>query len=224
MRVCRYLSAALLVTSMGVGFSSVAHAMCPITGGTCKPFPVSSTVENTTYSGMADPSTETINAYTYLANSSGTLPNTITAGNNTAEVWLPHSYVQAHRYVSNGAPYLTIYISTKSAYAPNGDSGTFVFDSSGTLISGSASALSRIQAEVLNADPQTMSIVGGLVSWFENNAAQIQACGEFALGAVTVAAGIAGGVATGGAVGLLIGGAGLDGGADLMVHTATKCF
>jgi|GEM_PF-1657142 len=221
-----------------VGFAKSAHAVCTkpkavtaVSTQACSPpgpnppYTFNAPLDNATVSGTATPSNESITSNSNLANNGGTLTNTSTLGNKTAKVWLPHTYVKVHRYVSNGTPYLRVYISTQSDYAPNGDSGTFVFNKSGNLVSGSQAALNRIQAEAQEADPQTATQVNGIIGWFEDHASRIEACGEFAGGVVVAAAGIATGVgASSTAVGLLTGGAGLIGGADLMSKTATKCF
>jgi hypothetical protein len=224
---------------MTAGLSTNAYAVCThpkaateaspnaCGGGPGSPPPPHSiygTLDNATVGGTAYPSSQSVSSDTTFA--SGTsLTGVQTANNgNTVKVWLKHTYVKATRYVQSGSPYLQLHISTQSNYAPDGDSGTFVFDSNGALVSGSQSALSRIQGEVQAADSSEIEQTQGLWGWITSHASQIEACGEFAGGVVVGVAGIAGGVATGGAVGVLIAGGGLIGGAGMMVKTATKCF
>lgn len=81
---------------------------------------------------------------------------------------LPHATVQVSAItLATGQKAYKLYVYTKSAYAPNGDSGTFVFSTSGQLIGGaSASTLSRLREEVVDADPAPFASIGAIPQGF----------------------------------------------------------
>lgn len=102
----------------------------------------------------------------------------------TLTATLTHSIVQLTYIDNNGSREMKYYIYTKSAYAPEGDSGTFVYDSSGNLIEGAPTDLSRLASEVREADPDQVAVAEGiwgtLGDWFGNHTSQILACGVVA--------------------------------------------
>lgn len=103
-----------------------------------------------------DTSTITTTGNVTLTGTSTPLYGTGTASTVTAT--LPHTTIKSHlSTTSTGATLVHMYIYTKSPYAPNGDSGTFVFNSSGDLVSGSASTLSRLRHEAYDADPSLVT-------------------------------------------------------------------
>ncbi len=224
---------------LGAGFAAKANACTIIrsdatvagklTSQNCvihppRPHPISGSIYNASVDGTVVPSTYTVNANTVLAEQAGTIQSLFNYNTNTYKVWFPHTYFQAHKYTSNGKKFLQIYVSTQSAYAPSGDSATFVFDQNGNLASGNSAALSRIQTEIQEADPQTVAQVKGIVSWLQGHWGQITACATFAGG---LAAGIGGIVAIAGSGGLataLIGLGGAFGGAAAIAASETACF
>lgn len=107
----------------------------------------------------------------------------------TLTATLTHSIIQLTYINNNGSREMKYYIYTKSAYAPESDNGTFVYDSSGNLIEGAPTDLSRLASEVREADPNQVAVAEGiwgtLGDWFGNHTSQILACGVVA-GAVAI--------------------------------------
>ena len=104
------------------------------------------------------------------------------SGERVTTVLLRYSTIQV---TVEGSDY-SIYLETKSPYAPNGDSGTFVYDpSSGTLLSGSQASLIQLAQEIEQADPQqtahiTVTNFEGFSAWAGSGGTQMQQCSKFA--------------------------------------------
>ncbi len=179
---------------------------------------------NAAVSGTTNPSSQSVTSQITFRNYfRGKITSILNIRNQTIETWLPHAYSKVHVYEQNGTRYVRIYLFTQSQYVPNGDNGTFVFDSAGKLVSGSSYLLTRLRNEVQEADPQLMAQTKGLISWIEGNWDQIAGCGILAAGAAIVVlspfAGAGAGVAA-------AGGSALFGGSiDGLFQRATKaCF
>lgn len=169
---------------MTTGFSTKAEAKPPPHPpcGSCQsPIPFQKTGPNIAVGGTAYPSSQNINATVTPNNSSvPSAPFTYNATTQTAQAWLPHAHLQSKIYDQNGNTYVQITMTTQSQYAPNGDSGTFVFDSAGDLVSGDPSALTRLRNEIQEADPIAMSWWSGVwqnvTSWWQQNGNRVLAC------------------------------------------------
>jgi hypothetical protein len=110
------------------------------------------------------------------------LHGTISALQGVATTELPHSVLQASAVtLADGTKAFKLYVSTQSAYAPGGDSGTFVFSSGGQLISGSQSSLERLRAEVEDADPASFSALGAIPAHWWNTVIHDLGCAGAAM-------------------------------------------
>lgn len=93
-------------------------------------------------------------------------------------VTTPNTTFQAQAItLPSGEKVLKVYVYTKSSYAPNGDSGTFVFDdSTGALISGSTTTLDRLRTEVEEGDPRLIAAIGAIPQSFWSDIGQAVGC------------------------------------------------
>lgn len=128
-----------------------------------------------------------------ISSSGITIPSQVDNVNYVFTSTLPHSQIQMTMINNNGSYEYKFYVYTKSAYAPNGDSGTMIIDSSGNFIEGSAEEWTRLAQEVEDADPnqvaQARGIFGTIGGWISNHATQLSACSNLtAFAAINVAA------------------------------------
>lgn len=97
---------------------------------------------------------------------------------------LAHSIIQTTFINNNGTQEIKFYVYTKSAYAPNGDSGTFIVDAThDVILQGSPADWSRLANEIEEADPGQVAVArnifGDIGGWLSANSNQIITCGEF---------------------------------------------
>ena len=104
-------------------------------------------------------------------------------------------YKYSEIQVTQAGSNYSVYLYTKSAYAPAGDRGTFLYSSTGTLLSESATAVQQLVTEIAEADPDQdhamTAMAYGMGGWGSSHLKSIQACGQFSaesalLGAVLV--------------------------------------
>lgn len=137
---------------------SVSNIGCGGGGGGSVPY--SDSYSWGTATGTANTNTQnltgsdTSNATSIAASVDGT--------NQVYTATLPHSVIQTTYIDNNGSYELEFYIYTKSAYAPNGDSGTFLLDSNGDMLEGKEAKWSRLSAEVREADPDQVAEAQGI--------------------------------------------------------------
>ncbi|MGB9429128.1 MAG: hypothetical protein WCC11_04525 [Gammaproteobacteria bacterium] len=143
------------------------------------PVPFSQQYSWGTATGTAHPATGTSSG-AVSTSSVSPIPGQVDFKNEVITGSLPHSEIQITKLVNNGSVEFKFYVYTMSSYAPNGDSGTFVLDTNGNFIEGTAADWSRLQQEVTEADPEAVSnaevVYSGFGDWFDSHATQIRAC------------------------------------------------
>lgn len=116
---------------------------------------------------------------------------TINANEGVSTNNLPHATLQVSAVtLASGQEAYELYVYTKSTYAPDGDSGNFIFSTSGQLIGGdSLGTLLRLRSEVEDADPAPFASIGAIPRGFWSDVEGDLRCAAAA--AVDAAAGLA---------------------------------
>lgn len=182
--------AILFCTAITIGFSTKAEATLkhPPCSGCNAPVPYSQSYSWGSIYGSSNNGIVSTNVapigYT-------TVPVTINANEGVSTNNLPHATLQVSAVtLASGQEAYELYVYTKSAYAPNGDSGSFTFSTSGQLIGGDSSGtLSRLRSEVEDADPAAFSSIGAIPQGFWSSLEGDLQCAGAA--AVDAAAGLA---------------------------------
>ena len=186
--------------------TAYAATSCANTLGGCQvpppPQPFNKNINNAIVKGTINFQEQTATGTITLQDGAGpTITSTANAATKTTQTWAPHAYIRSQSYTSNGKRYVKIYMSTQSAYAPNGDSGTFIYDASGNLVSGNQADVTRLNNEIIQADPIVASWWGDLIHKAAGCVATIGAAGLAAtVGAASFGAGVVVGVILAGAL------------------------
>lgn len=136
---------------------------------------------NSTYSwgklyGSTVSSTDTVNGNAQPTGYTD-LQGTVASSKGAVTTVLPHSVLKVSAItLSSGTKAYKLYVSTKSAYAPNGDSGTFIISLSDQLLSGTQSSLKRLRAEVEDADPSAFISIGAIPKSFWSSLGTALSC------------------------------------------------
>lgn len=117
------------------------------------PVPYSYSFTGGRFVGAIYPSTYSISGNIYQNNAAAVINSLHVSSQYVISAQTTHSLMTMTIHTVNGVRQYEVALETKSAYAPNGDSGTFVFSTGGTLLSGSSAALNRITSEIIEADP-----------------------------------------------------------------------
>ncbi len=207
MKINHVIPLMLVFVSLLIGGISQAYAICQpfvvgkpesLSPSSCHPFNPNPILFNQNF--QQDAISGTVGGVAYASNSTmqGTLTFTGLNGiqvsadfsKNIITTTLPHSVIQVSKIsLSNGSVGFEMYLYTQSTYAPNGTSGTFIFDANGNLIQGSTSQYQQLANDIYDADPNEISLAhqavtaglfggGGLT-------VQGQAC-AFVLGAAAI--------------------------------------